>query len=88
MILSLQGGGHIHAISRAIINKDNGNACFGEDCENSMKQLFSKLDSSINDDGSIYPNTFRGDRALYYHNDALNEIFILMEIGKGLLHAK
>ena len=80
---SLQGGGHIHAISRAIIKKDNGeNACFGEDCENSMKQLFSKLDSSINDDDSIYPNTFRGDRALYYHNDALNEIFILMEIGR------
>ena len=81
---SLQGGGYVHAVARAIIeqNKEEG-ACFGDDCNNSMNQLFSQLDNSINDDGSVYPNTFRGDRALYYHNDALNEIFILMEMGRN-----
>ena len=85
---STQGGGFVHAMARAIIEKNNEQTdCFGENCNSSMLQLFSELDNSINEDGSIYPNTFRGDRALYYHNDALNEIFVLMEMGKNFGYA-
>ena len=84
---STQGGGFVHAMVRAIIEKNSNRDCFGEDCEASMLRLFAKLDNSINEDGSIYPNTFRGDRALYYHNDALNEIFVLMEMGRRFGYA-
>ena len=82
--LGQHGGWSIPKIAYELITKGNidGN-CFGSNCKRILKKIFLNIESKIADDGSIFPNSFRGDRALYYHNDAINEAVILMEIGRS-----
>ena len=82
--LGQHGGWSIPAIAyRLIKNRSINGKCFGSDCTRILDQIFLNIDEKISDDGSIYPNTYRGDRALYYHNDAINEALILLEIGRS-----
>ena len=81
--LSQHGGWSIPAIAYRLIKHRNlSGKCFGSECTKILDQIFLNIDEKFSDDGSIYPNTYRGDRALYYHNDAINEALILLEIGK------
>lgn len=82
--LGQHGGWSIPKVAYELIKNGNikGN-CFGGKCERILQKIFLNIENKISNDGSIYPNTFRGDRALYYHNSAINEALILMEIGRS-----
>ena len=48
-----------------------------------LKRAVKKLDSLINDDGSLVNRTTRGNRALWYHLTGLNETLITFEMARA-----
>lgn len=51
--------------------------------EKLLKRAVKKLDSLINDDGSLVNRTTRGNRALWYHLTGLNETLITFEMARA-----
>ena len=49
---------------------------------NLIKQLLKGLDQQVFDDGSMKNRTTRGNRALWYHHDAVKEAMVTIEIAR------
>ena len=47
-----------------------------------MKKLLKDLDKQVYDDGSMKDRTTRGNRALWYHHDAVKEALVSIEIAR------
>ncbi len=50
--------------------------------ESLVKKLLKDLDKQVYDDGSMKDRTTRGNRALWYHHDAVKEAMVSIEIAK------
>lgn len=66
-------------------NRAKSDRCLSGDCPKKLiMELIEFLDGSILDDGSLKDRTTRGDRALHYHNEALYEVIITMELARKI----
>ena len=64
-------------------NREKIGSCFSDDCpKNLIKKLIKSLNKFVLKDGSLKDRTTRGDRALHYHNEALFEVIITLELAR------
>ena len=64
-------------------NQDKGSDCLSKDCPKKLIQrLIKELDEVVLPDGSLKDRTTRGDRALHYHNEAMNEVIMTLELAR------
>ena len=58
-------------------------SCFSGDCPKKLiKKLVQSLNRLVLEDGSLKDRTTRGDRALHYHNEAMFEVIITLEMAR------
>ena len=63
--------------------RDKNDNCFSDDCPKKLiGKLIKKLDELILKDGALKDRTTRGDRALHYHNEAMAEVMITLELAR------
>ena len=63
--------------------RDKNDNCFSGDCPKKLiSKLINKLDEFILKDGALKDRTTRGDRALHYHNEAMAEVMITLELAR------
>ena len=76
----LDFGWHWPAIFK---NRHKTKNCFSKDCPKKLvEKLVQSLNSLVLDDGSLKDRTTRGDRALHYHNEAMFEVIITLELAR------
>ena len=64
-------------------NQDKVGACSSKDCPKKLiKTLITELNKAVLQDGSLKDRTTRGDRALHYHNEAMNEVIMTLELAR------
>ena len=64
-------------------NRDKKDSCFSGDCPKQLiSKLIKKLDEFVLKDGALKDRTTRGDRALHYHNEAMAEVMITLELAR------
>ena len=58
-------------------------SCISGDCPKKLiKKLVQSLNRLVLEDGSLKDRTTRGDRALHYHNEAMFEVIITLEMAR------
>ena len=64
-------------------NRQKTDGCFSADCPKKLtKKLVQSLNKLVHEDGSLKDRTTRGDRALHYHNEAMFEVMITLELAR------
>jgi len=65
-------------------NRHKTGNCFSGECPKKLlKKLIQELDKKlVLQDGSLKDRTTRGDRALHYHNEAMSEVIITLELAR------
>lgn len=78
VFFGLQMARYWPAIDSALLRGDTGKAA------QLSSRMIRGVDRLVNADGSMAERTTRGDRALWYHNSAINETMYSMEIARAV----